>query len=83
MKSELRLDSDVFDAADGNGGEIKVESKNVKIEKTEIKSEHESVDGVSIRTISIVTFALQKRRFSPFHPFPIYHHLRHHVPPFH
>ena len=45
MKSELQLDADVFDAIDGP--QVKTESKHVKVEKTEIKSEHIPTDGVS------------------------------------
>lgn len=45
VKSELLLDSEVIDAADGNCREIKSEAKHVKAEKTEIKSEHALIDG--------------------------------------
>ena len=45
MKSELQLDTDIFDAIDGP--QVKTESKHVKVEKTEVKSEHMPTDGVS------------------------------------
>ena len=46
MKSELSYDADVFDAMDGS--QVKSETKNVKVEKTEMKPEHAPIDGVSL-----------------------------------
>ena len=53
VKSELLLDSEVIDAADGNCREIKSEAKHVKAEKTEIKSEHALIDGVSVSATTL------------------------------
>ena len=46
LKAEqLQFDADVFDSGDGT--QVKTESKHVKVEKTEVKSEHGLADGVS------------------------------------